>query len=124
MAHQCRDTQSLIGKGGELITMPIGSIVRNVGGLIVGRVENRIFIKEVHGTKHMLRQPMAWAIDADLFDRVVVPNCSAIHIVDRGTGTRYITAVTTFQDKRQTLDRGYGKQYFLELIYWQAQKVR
>ncbi len=103
--------------------MTQGSIVRDRQGLIVGQVENRIFIKRVYGSKHMLRQPMAWSIDADIFDRVIVPNCYSIHIVDRETGTTYITDVKSFTKNKQTLDRGHGKQYFLELIHWQAQKI-
>jgi len=100
--------------------MITASIVRNRQGSIVGRLENHIFIKEVHGNKHMLRQPIAWAIDADIFDRVIVPNCWSIHILDRDTGTRYVAGVKTFQENKQTLDRGHGKQYFLELIHWQV----
>lgn len=103
--------------------MTTGSIVHNQQGKIVGRVENRIFIKEVFGTKHMLRQPMAWALDADIFDRVIVPNCLSIHIIDKETGTRYVAGVKTFLEHRQVLSRGFGKQYFLELVHWQVQKI-
>lgn len=101
------------------MTMP--GIVRNKSGTIVGRVENRIFIKEVHGDKHMLRRPMAWAIDADIFDRVIKPNCLSIHILDRDTKVRWVTGVNTFLNNKQDLERGHGKQYFLELVHWIAQ---
>lgn len=103
--------------------MTAGSIVRNQRGSIVGRVIDRIFIKDVFGSRHMLRQPMAWAIDADIFDRVIIPNCNSIHIVDRETNTRYAVGVKTFIEKREILNRGHGRQYFLELIYWQTQRT-
>jgi len=103
--------------------MTFGSIVRNQRGSVVGIVTNRIFVKEVIGSKHMLRQPMAWAIDADIFDRVIVPNCYSIHIIDKETGTKYVAGVKTFCEHRQIINRGYGKQYLLELIYWQPQKA-
>lgn len=103
--------------------MTTGSIVRNQRGSIVGRVIDRIFIKDVFGSRHMLRQPMAWAIDADIFDRVIVPNCISIHIVDKETGTKYVASVKTFSEKKQVINRGYGKQYLLELIYWQPQRA-
>ncbi len=101
--------------------MTIENLVHNKSGRLVGRIDSHIFIKEVYGSKHMLHKPMAWAIDADIFDRVINHNCYSIHIIDRETGTRYITGVATFREHKQVLDRGHGKQYFLELVHWQAQ---
>lgn len=102
--------------------MTVGSIVKNAGGVVVGRIEDRVFLKHVYGSKHMVRIPMGWAIDADIFDRVIAPNCYSIHIIDRETGTKYIAGVDTFTRNRQPLDRGHGKQYFLNLIHWESHK--
>lgn len=96
-------------------------IVRNKAGTVVGRVDNRVFIKEVHGNKHMLRRPMAWAIDADIFDRVIKPNCLSIHIYDRDSKVTWVVGVDTFLKNKQVLDRKHGKQYYLELVHWIAQ---
>lgn len=101
--------------------MIMPGIVHNKGGTVVGRVENRVFIKELHGDKHMLRRPMAWAIDADIFDRVIKPNCFSIHIIDRDSKVTWIVGVNTFLNNRCVLERGYGKQYYLELVHWIAQ---
>lgn len=100
--------------------MNTASIVRNTKGSVVGRIENRTFIKDVYGSKHMLREPIAWSIDANIFDKVIAPNCFSIHIIDRETGAKYVVGVKTFHENKQVLDRGYGKQYYLELIYWQT----
>lgn len=97
------------------------AIVRNKAGSIVGRIDSRVFYKEVHGNRHMLRKPLAWAIDVDVFDRVVVPLCSQIQITDKDTGYRYICGVNTFKDKHQTLNRKFGDQYYLELVHWRVQ---
>lgn len=96
------------------------TIVRGSQGNMVGRIENRTFIKAVYGSKHMLRLPMAWAIDADIFDRVIQFNCHSIQIVDLDTGAKYTTEVKIFKENCQVLDRGHGKQYFLELVHWQV----
>ena len=99
------------------------NIVRNRQGIMIGQINDRHFLKDVYGSKHMLHKPMAWAIDADIFDRVIAHNCHTIRITDRETRTRYDVSVKVFRENCQTLDRGHGKQYFLELIYWQARKA-
>ncbi|KKN59288.1 hypothetical protein LCGC14_0543870 [marine sediment metagenome] len=97
------------------------SIVRNKEGRLVGRILDRVFVKELYGNRHMLRRPIAWAIDCDIFDRVIVPNCNSIHIIDKDTGHKYICSVKTFQEKRGKLNRKYGSQYYLELVHWVVQ---
>lgn len=96
-------------------------IVRNKQGQIVGRIEDRIFIKEVHGHIHMLRKPIAWAIDRDIFNLVIAPNCFSMLIVDKDTNKKYICGVETFKEKRQRLNRKFGEQYYLELVHWKVQ---
>ena len=98
--------------------MTTGITVRNKQGRFVGRIEDRVFIKEVYGNKHMLRQPMAWCIDVDIFDRAVAPNCLSIHIVDKDTNTRYICGIKTFREHCHKINRKFGDQYYLELVYW------
>lgn len=93
-------------------------IVRNKNGRFVGQVKDGIFIKTVYGTRHMLKEPMAWAIDKDIFDSVIAPNCGAIHIIDTENGKRYICGVKTFTANRKLLNRKHGDQYYLELVYW------
>ena len=95
-------------------------IVRNKQGKVVGRIENHIFVKEVYGSKHMLRKPAAWAIDTDILDRAVAPNCYSIHIIDKETNKKYICGLQTFREHCQSIDRKFGRQYFLELVYWKV----
>ena len=93
-------------------------IVRNKQGRMVGYIDNHIFFKDVIGSKHMLRKPAAWAIDADIFDKAIAPLCYSIHIIDKETSKIYKCGVKTFRENKQSLDRKFGKQYFLELVYW------
>ena len=96
----------------------LSSIVKSKDGRIVGKIENKVFIKELYGNKHMLRKPIAWAIDCDIFDRVIKPLCYSIHIIDKDTGHRYIVGVETFKENCHKINRKFGDQYYLELIYW------
>lgn len=105
------------------MTMP--GMVRNKQNRIVGSIENRIFTKKVHGNKHMIKVPaMAWAIDADVFDRIIKPNCLSIHIIDIETKGKYVVGVKSFDEKKKVLNRGFNKQYYLELLYWITQTAK
>jgi len=92
-----------------------------VGEKIVGYIEGRKFIKSVTGSKHKLRCPLAWAIDAEVFDREVEPNATEIVIIDKETGIKYHVSVETFDRLKGELDRGFGRQYFLMLNHWQVE---
>ncbi len=87
-------------------------------GRVIGVIEGNTFTKTVHGSKHQVRSPPAWAIDAEVFDREIKPNCRQILIIDRETNNRYRTSVDTFDYKKKAFDRGYGRQYYLTLNYW------
>jgi hypothetical protein len=87
-------------------------------GKVIGVIEGNTFTKSVHGSKHQVRSPPAWAIDADIFDNEIQPNCTQILIVDRETNKRYRTSVDTFDNKKKEIERGYGKQYLLTLNHW------
>ena len=94
--------------------------VIKVGDKVVGCLKGDKFIKSVIGSKHQLRQPPAWAIDAEAFDVEVKPNASVIVVIDRETGIEYHCPVETFDKLKGELDRGFGRQYFLTLNHWEA----
>ena len=98
--------------------MQTATIVRTRTGAMAGRIEGKTFIKDVYSSKHMLRKPAAWSIDTDIFDRVIFPLCYIIQVNDKETGKIYRIGTGAFREKAQVLDRGYGKQYYLELIHW------
>ena len=88
---------------------------------VIGYIEDRTFIKPVRGSKHMLRQPPAWAIDADTFDKQVIPHCDTIIIHDREKNKEYKASVKLFDEKKGVLDRGFGRQYYLALKWWNTE---
>jgi hypothetical protein len=91
-------------------------------GKIIGYLEEGAFIKVVTGSKHRLRYPPAWAIDAEAFDTEVKPNATEIVVIDRETGIKYHTPVQTFDRLKGELNRGFGRQYFLLLNHWQVEE--
>jgi len=91
-------------------------------GKIIGYLQGRRFTKPVIGSKHKLRVPPAWAIDAEAFDREIRPNAMEILVIDKETGIKYRASVGTFDRLKGELDRGFGRQYFLTLNNWQAEQ--
>lgn len=94
-----------------------GQLLKLPDGKVAGRLEGDIFVKPVVGSRHMLRTPRAWAIDAELYEQVR-PSIDRIVIEDRETGTRYHATAQTFDKFRGVMDRGFGKQYYLTLNRW------
>ncbi len=97
-------------------------IVNNEQGRNVGQIEGRIFTKSVMRSKHLLRSPAGWGIDKGVFDRVIKFNCDTLVIIDRESQTRYTASVSSFLQHKIDINRGFGLQYVLELIHWQASR--
>jgi hypothetical protein len=94
-------------------------LVRLQNGKVAGRVEDGVFVKPVRGSKHMLRIPRAWAVDAEAYDSIR-PNINLIVVQDEESGFSYRATPETFDAFRGSLDRGFGRQYFLPLERWQV----
>lgn len=95
--------------------------VLKVGNKVVGYLEDNRFIKSVIGSKHQLRSPAAWAIDAEVFDGDIKPNATEIVVIDKETRIKYRTSVDSFDRLKGELDRGFGRQYFLTLTHWKIE---
>ena len=87
-------------------------------GKVIGYLEGDTFIKPVIGSKHRLRCPPAWAIDAEAFDREVQLHATEIVVIDKETGTNFYATVDAFNRLKGELDRGFGRQYYLTLNHW------
>lgn len=90
-----------------------------VGNKTIGYFDGDRFIKPVIGSKHRLKYPPAWAIDAHAFDSEVMLHATEIVIQDKESGLEYHASVETFDRLKGELDRGFGRQYFLTLNHWQ-----
>lgn len=98
-----------------------GQLLRLPDGKVAGQLEGNVFIKPVAGSRHMLRMPRAWAVDAELYEQVR-PSIDRIVIEDRETGTRYHTTAEIFDTFRGELNRGFGRQYYLVLDRWTTER--
>lgn len=105
----------------SVIKNHVREFVKLPNGKVVGCFEQNKFIKEVYGSKHKLRYPPAWAIDAEAFDIEIKPNATEIVVIDKETGIKYHASVETFDRLKGELDRGWGRQYLLTLNHWQVE---
>ena len=90
-------------------------------GKIIGYLSDNRFTKPVIASKHKLRCPPAWAIDAEAFDREVKPNATDIVIIDKETGTKYHASIETFMRHSFKLNRGFGEQWAMPIQFWQVE---
>ena len=90
-------------------------------GKVVGQLQGDVFIKPVVGSRHMLRTPRAWAMDAELYDEIR-PSIQRLVIQDKETGIEYYVSAEVFDRFRGVLDRGFGRQYFLPLPRWSVER--
>ena len=96
-------------------------LVRLSNGKVAGRVENGVFVKPVRGSRHMLRTPRAWAVDAEAYDSIR-QHIDLIVVEDQETGINYRATPEIFDAFKGSLDRGFGNQYFLPLARWQVER--
>jgi hypothetical protein len=98
-----------------------GQLVRLANGKVAGRVEDGVFVKPVRGSRHMLRTPRAWAVDAEAYDRIR-QDIHLIVVEDEESSINYRATPEIFDAYRGSLDRGFGHQYFLPLARWQVER--
>ena len=89
-----------------------------VQGRPVGRVCGDTFYKTVRGSVHMLRKPLAWAMDAQALLDAERSGARLVEIHDSETGNTYRASVETIRAHGFVFDRGHGRQVALVLDRW------
>lgn len=80
-------------------------------------IRGQTLYHEVKQSKHMLRQPRGWAIQADLYNRHR-NEFECIEIYDTETNQHYTVEASRLETYRMEISRGFGKQYALPMSYW------
>ena len=78
------------------------------------------FTKVVKGSIHMLRIPRSWAIDSDVVKKLGDIDCRSIVIIDSENHKKYVIPYPDFLEHAIDVNRGFGDQKALPLIYWDA----
>lgn len=83
-----------------------------------GRVTGDTYRKNVSGSIHRLRKPLAWAIDCIDLAEAERRGASRIEIFDLETQVTYTATTKHFRAHALKVNRGFGQQLALELHLW------
>jgi hypothetical protein len=86
---------------------------------MIGRIIGDEFVKEVDGTKHMLRKPPAWAVDMEAWINIR-HRIGRIRVIDHADGKEYVLTVWEFEIYKWSLSRGHRYQYYVTLDHWRG----
>lgn len=93
-----------------------------VNDKVVGEVVGSKFVKRVRGSRHMLREPKAWAFDVRSLESASLLGAEAVEVHDTETHTIYSASLARIQQKGFRFDRGFGPQTCLPLHFWSVRR--
>ena len=91
------------------------------GRQIAGAIVDGWLRKLVHGSRHMLKSPRAWAIDAHALTVARTLGAVGVRVEDQETGKTYLADWAALDAHGYRFNRGFGDQVALQLTYWQLQ---
>jgi hypothetical protein len=84
---------------------------------VCGHIIEKKYIKRIRN-EHILQKPPAIAIDRDIFERFIKPQCDRLFILDMDMGVFYSSSVENFAQHSFYLNRKFGGQYALGMEFW------
>jgi len=97
-----------------------GQPIKLDDGRTIGVISGDTFIKQVYESRHQLKSPPAWAIQAEPFDSQIKPFSKWFLIDGYETGKKWKVSIECFDTYKKSMDRGFGLQYYLVLSRWQV----
>jgi hypothetical protein len=91
-----------------------------LAGRVVGVVKQHELVKKVQQSKHLLRSPRGWAIDAYALSIARTLGAVGVRVEDTETGKTYRADLATIDAHGWQFDRGHGEQIALPIHYWQV----
>ena len=79
-------------------------------------------VKQVVGSRHMLRRPPAWAVDEGVLQEAQAAGAELVVVRDSESGAVYHAPLARFIAEAFLLDRGCGRQFALPLARWVARR--
>jgi hypothetical protein len=87
-------------------------------GRVIGAVYGSVFRKVIAFSKHALRRPPALAVDECALLQAREAGAEEIRIKDSESGKVYSVSFPFFREHAFILNRGFGRQYALPILYW------
>ncbi|MHB0858023.1 MAG: hypothetical protein ACYC5M_10705 [Anaerolineae bacterium] len=83
-----------------------------------GVLRGEVWTKHVRGSTHALKNPPAWAVDIEDFDRATACGVRLLRIRDFQQGATFWVTLETFRAHAFAVNRGHGAQHGCELQYF------
>jgi len=85
---------------------------RGMGGWV------KVLYKRVRGSRDFLKEPLSWVVNAKTYEAEIRHCVDAICLLDLETGIEYSLSLFAFDRLKDTVDRGSGLEYSLDLAFW------
>ena len=85
---------------------------------LVGTVHEKVFYKTISKFRHFLRIPPAICIDVGIFENYIREGCNNIIVLETDNKDVYRTPTYLFAKNSTIIDKGYGRQYALPMMWW------
>lgn len=95
--------------------------LRSADNRIAGALVGGYLRKIVQGSRHMLRSPRGWAIDAHALATARAAGALGLRVEDTETGRVYLADWAALDAHGYSFNRGYGDQVALPIQYWQLE---
>ena len=83
-----------------------------------GAVVGTVWYKQVAASKHQLRQPPAWCVDASDLDVAKAAGAELLLVEDTESGRQYLASLDVIRRFGLPIERGHGAQLALALARW------
>jgi hypothetical protein len=95
----------------------------NAFGQPVASLSGRTLRKKVRASRHLLRQPPAWAIDLQILEAAKQDGAEWVEIADVESHKVYLAPLVAFFLHGIRIDRGFGPQIALPLAHWHVEAL-
>jgi hypothetical protein len=92
------------------------------GERVIGVVKGNVFIKNVFGSKHFLRQPPAICTDCEALRHARQYGATMMQVTDKETNIVYTVPIDVLLKHGTPLNRKAGNQIKLIMEYWTARQ--
>jgi len=94
----------------------------------IGRIENRVFCKQVKKSRHLFRKLHAWGLDSYTFNTMIKNQADLVRIHEIEENATYEISTAKFDEKAKEYNwyknsnSNHRTQRFLPLIFWNKYK--
>jgi hypothetical protein len=90
---------------------------------VVGEIIGDCLTKRVRKSKHLLIKPLGWAWDTNILKAAVTSGVTKTELFDIESQLIFTASLLDFEINGIQINRGFGCQTVLPLMYWQRRPI-